>query len=570
MKTETDSSISKFKRFKIRLKKATSNFSITEKIIFFSFLLILIFSVFSSLLKVNATFMVQVPQKGGELKEGLIGTPRFINPVIAISETDRDISSLIYSGILKVNSQGELINDLADSFSVSEDGLTYSVKIRDDAFFHNGTEVTTDDLIFTIQKTQDPAIKSPKRPNFDGVVIEKIDNKNIEFILSEPYSPFAYNLTLGILPKNIWEKISTEEFAFSKYNLEPVGSGPYLVKNIKSDRDGIIKKYELKSFKNHALGEPYIEKIIFNFYKNENDLIQDLNNGEITSAHSISPNKISEINLERKELIKSPFSRIFALYLNQNNNEIFTSQSIRNALNAAAPKTQIKEDILKNYARTIQSPLIRQGELSNEQTASSENPISILEKDGWQKNEDGIFAKDDKLLKFSISTANVLELVEVSELLASKYRELGIDIEVKIFEPNDLTLNVIRPRNFESIFFGQVINRDKDYYAFWHSSQRNDPGLNISGYTNINVDKALENFRSSSDSNTQTEALQIFEKEVINDAPAIFLYSPDFIYIVSDKLNLEKPTSIVTSSDRFNDIEKWYIETDLIWKIFAK
>lgn len=575
MTEDNDSSISKFSLFLNSIKKTYGKFSITEKVIFFVFLLVLVGSTISSLTKVNAKYLVEVPQRGGTIEEGLIGTPRFINPVIAISDTDRDISSLVYSGLLKINSDGEITEDLAESYSISEDGLIYSIKIRDDAFFHDGEAVTIDDLIFTIKQTQDPKIKSPKRPNWDGVIIEKINDKEIEFILSQPYSPFIYNLTLGILPQHIWENISSDEFAFSKYNLEPIGSGPFVVKKVNTNSDGIIEKYKLEAYKNYTLGEPYIQNIDFTFYKNENELRQAIEKGSVTSGHSLSPKIVSEINLKNNVLMTSTFSRTFALYFNKTESDVLKDETIREVLNSFTPKDLVVDQILASYGNTIESPV--PAELSSIESSiskiSAEEARLKLEEAGWEIGEDGIYIKetDDSITRFSfsVSTANVSELVEVTEFLANEYRKIGAEINVKIFEPNDLTLNVIRPRDFESILFGQVVNRDLDLYAFWHSSQRNDPGLNIAGFTNIDADGALEKLRATFDKDEQKEALQIFEKEVINDLPAIFLYSPNFIYIVSDKLNLEVPKNIVTSSDRFADIEKWYMETDLVWEIFA-
>ncbi len=557
-----------------KIKNIIHQFSLTEKIVFGFFFTILLFSTLSSLIKINTTYLVEVPQRGGEIKEGLIGAPRFINPVISISDTDRDLSTLIYSGLLKLNSDGELVNDLAQEFTVSEDGLTYYIKIRDDAFFHDGKPITTDDLIFTIQKTQDPAIKSPKRPNWDGVIIEKINEKEIEFILGETYSPFVHNLTLGVLPKHIWENITTDEFAFSNYNIEPIGSGPYTVEDVSRDKNGVVKKYKLDSYKKYTQGEPFVERIEFSFFKNENELIEALNKNIIDSAHSISPNKISELHKKNKELNVSSFSRIFALYFNQAENDVLKNKTIREALNLATPKDEIIENILSGFGSPIESPL-PQTQILDEVFSKydKEKAVALLEDDGWEKNENGVFSKetDDAILtfEFSISTANVKELVDVTEFIANNYREIGADVTVKVFEPNDLTLNVIRPREFESIFFGQIIKRDNDLYAFWHSSQRNDPGLNIADYTNIEADKALEKIRSSFNTEDVQNNLQIFEKEVINDVPAIFLYSPDFIYISPRNLKLEVPKNIVTSSDRFADVEKWFIETDSVWKIFA-
>jgi peptide/nickel transport system substrate-binding protein len=566
--------MSKFKNFKFKLAKIIKNFSITEKVVFSLLIIVLILSTFSSLIKVNATFLKEIPQRGGVIKEGLIGTPRFINPVIAISETDRDISSLIYSGLLKIDSNGDIVNELAESFNVSEDGLVYSLKIRDDAFFHDGEAVTVDDLIYTIQKTQDPTVKSPKRPNWDGVVIEKINDKEIEFILNQPYAPFIYNLMLGILPEHIWSEIPSEEFAFTNYNVEPIGSGPYLISDVDKDRGGIVQKYVLKSFENYTLEEPFIEKIEFRFYKNEEEIRDALNKDIITSAHSVSPQNINLIDQNNKNISISPFSRSFAIYFNQAESDVLANNTVRAALKLATPRQEVIDNILAGYASPIESPLPIEISKAEKSSQNIDAAIELLINDGWEANEEGILIRetDDSILtlKFDISTANVAELVEVTELITENYKKLGADVNVKIFEPNDLTLNVIRPRDFEAIFFGQVINRDLDFYAFWHSSQRNDPGLNIAGFTNIDADAALDNVRTISDTEERNSALQIFEKEVINDVPAIFLYSPDFIYIVSKDLNLEVPKTIVTSSDRFADIHKWYIETELVWEFFAK
>jgi peptide/nickel transport system substrate-binding protein len=565
---EDKNKISKFRFFKTKIKNTIVNFSLTEKTLFVFFLFVFLGSLLSLTIKVNNNFLVQVPQKGGEIKEGLIGVPRFINPVIAISETDRDLSTLIYSGLIKINSEGEVVHDLADSMIISEDGLTYDIKIKDTAYFHDGKPVTVDDLIFTIEKTQDPAIKSPKRPNWDGIMVEKINDKEISFTLKQAYTPFIYNLTLGILPKHIWNEISSDEFAFSKYNLEPIGSGPFEVDSVRKDSDGIIKKFSLKSFNKYTLGEPYIDRMLFTFYKNEEDLVQAINKNNINSAHSISPLKIDKVANENIITNTSSFSRTFALYLNKSNSEVLSNINVRKVLNLVSPQKEIIDSVLMGYAKPTNSPIPKYDFVApNPDTESAKN---ILEKDGWIKNDKGVYEKSGKTLKFSISTANVDELINVTELLAKKYREFGFEIDVKIFEPNDLTLNVIRPRNFESIFFGQVINKDLDLYGFWHSSQRNDPGLNISGFTNIEADKELEKIRGVLDSEERNRSLQIFEKEVINEIPAIFLYSPDFLYITPSKLRSEIPQSIVTSSDRFTDIEKWYIKTDFVWKVFAK
>ena len=304
----------RYLEFREKLSLLFYNFSLFERLLVIVCAVVLVSASFSALVKLNKQFSVEIPKEGGQMHEGMIGTPRFVNPVLAISDTDRDLSTLIYSGLLRINANGELIPDLAETYSVSEDGLTYYFKLRENAEFHDGTPVTTDDIIYTISKTQDPAIKSPKRPNWDGIQIEKINEREIEFTLSAPYAPFIYNTTLGILPKHKWQDITNEEFAFTSLNTNAIGSGPYKIEHINRDENEIITSYELKGFSKYTIKRPYINKFFINFYKNEDDIVTAFNKRQIYAIHSISPKNIAKLKLKDETVVTLPYSRIFALF----------------------------------------------------------------------------------------------------------------------------------------------------------------------------------------------------------------------------------------------------------------
>lgn len=569
--TDKKSIRSKYKEFTKKLSTTFYEFSLFERILVLFFATALIVASFSIILKINGQFLVEVPRDGGELKEGMIGTPRFVNPVLATSDTDRDLTALIYSGLLRLNANGELVPDLAESYSISEDGLTYYFKIRDDAVFHDGTHVTTEDVIFTILKTQDPAIKSPKRPNWDGVRVEKINEKEIEFTLASAYSPFIYNATLGILPKHKWHGITAEEFPFSSLNTNPIGSGPYELNSIRKDEDEIITTYELKSFSKYTIKRPYITKIFVDFFKTEDELIAAFNKKEVTSLHSISPSNIEKLNLRNEKVISLSYSRIFAIFFNQNKSTLLTDKNLRDVLNTSIDRQAIIDSVLSGYATPLYSPITLFSATTTDQAygvdAAKAKLANIADKyDTDLTDED---SEDKQKIAFTISTSNVPELVAVGQKVVDSFNELGAQVELKVYDTNELTSSVIRPREFEAILFGNVINRDLDYYAFWHSSQRNDPGLNLASYTSIESDFALEEARNSIDRNEKLPLLQKFEKEVINDVPAVFLYSPDFIYITPQIVQAQFPQIIVTPSDRYFEVHNWYIETETVWKIFA-
>ena len=139
-------------------------FSLTEKAIFYFFVTIFLLSSISLLWQVNKSFLVEVPDYGGSFTEGVIGSPRFVNPLLAISDSDRDLSSLIYSGLMKVDIHGTLVPDLAQSYTISDDGLTYTFVLKKQAQFHDGFSLTADDVLFTIEKAKDGSLKSPRPP----------------------------------------------------------------------------------------------------------------------------------------------------------------------------------------------------------------------------------------------------------------------------------------------------------------------------------------------------------------------------------------------------------------------
>jgi peptide/nickel transport system substrate-binding protein len=569
---------SRYKRFVAKLSEIFYEFSLFERVLAFVFAALLAYASFSIVLKLNGHFLVEVPAEGGKMEEGMLGTPRFVNPVLATTDTDRDLTALLYSGLLRLNAAGELVPDLAESYTISDDGLTYYFKLREDAVFHDGTPVTTDDVIFTILKTQDPAIKSPKRPNWDGVRVEKINEHEIEFTLSSPYSPFIYNTTLGILPEHKWNLITAEEFPFSSLNTNPIGSGPYELAGVEKDEDEIITAYDLQGFSKYTIKKPYISKIYIAFYKNEDEMLAAFNKKQITSMHSVTPSNIAGLNLRKENVVTLPYSRIFALFFNQNKSAVLTDKNLRDALDTAIDREEIVDTILSGYATPLYSPLTLFSAATSASTstekaygidAAKEKLVGLEDKYNTSTSTDAE-GNATQRVSFTIATNNVPELVAVGEKIVDTYNAIGINTELKIYDTNDLTANVIRPREYEAILFGNVINRDLDYYAFWHSSQRNDPGLNLASYTSIEGDKALEEARSSIDVEEKLPLLQKFENQVINDIPAVFLYSPDFIYVVPQIVRAQYPQIIVTPADRFAEVYNWYIETDTVWKIFAQ
>ncbi|PIQ68007.1 MAG: hypothetical protein COV91_06370 [Candidatus Taylorbacteria bacterium CG11_big_fil_rev_8_21_14_0_20_46_11] len=561
------------------LERLLKTFSLAERVLFWILVVALTVGAVGLLNNVNKLFLTPVPTNGGTLSEGLVGSPRFFNPLLALSDGDRDMTSLIYSGLLRALPDQGLTPDLAESYTASEDGLSYTFVLREDAEFHDGKPVTANDVVFTILKAQDSALKSSKRANWEGVTVEKIDERTIKLVLRQPYAPFLENATMGILPKHIWESADADGFTFSPFNIEAIGSGPYKISRIKRSSSGIPYAFDLVPFKQYSLGVPYIEHLQIHFYQNEKDLLSAIRKGEVESATSITPKSAQELALEGYRIERTPLPRVFAVFFNQNQAPLLAEKGLRDALTLATDKDVLVQTVLEGYGVPIDGPI--PPPLLSERVANSSSMESrleqagdILDRDKWKMNETTGLRERTKgkvvtPLSFTLTTSDVPELKESAELLANMWKNIGIDVKVQIFESGDLNQNVIRPRKYDALLFGEIIGHDLDLFAFWHSSQRNDPGLNIAMYTNSKVDRLLEDARRTGDENHRVEKYQDAISAIRADTPAIFLYSPEFIYVIPDKINGFKLRHVAIPSERFLGINNWYIETEKIWNFFT-
>lgn len=561
------------------------SFSASGRALFLFFAGMLVISSAALLYLLNAQFLVTVPAHGGSLTEGIIGTPRFINPVLDISDADRDLTQLVYSGLLRAEPNGDYSTDLADSYTISPDGRTYTFLLKKNATFHDGSPVTADDVVFTIAKTQDPELKSPERANWSGVTVEKIDQYTVQFTLKSPYAPFIENLTLGILPKHLWQDITDDEFPFSDLNTSPVGTGPFKVTGASRTSSGIPSSYTLSAFSRYALGRPFLNTMYFQFYQNETELAQALKSGDIEAAAGISPSTLA--SLPQLPEVHSPLNRVFAVFFNQNQSSILRNNDVRQALSDAVDRKDLVKKVLGGFGTPLTGP-IPPSMLPNTPSISSvpQDPTSDLAlaarnellRSGWSVGPDGYLQKttgsgkkaQTTQLAFSLATGNVPELRAAAEYLRQTWEKVGVKVDVQVYSQGDLSQNVIRPRKYDALLFGEVIGRELDLFAFWSSSQRIDPGLNIALYANSTADSILQKLRETSDDTARQQLYVQFNTELQKDNPAVFLYAPDFVYSMPKDIHGLTLGLIETPSDRFLSVSKWHRETDRVWPLFAK
>ncbi len=568
-----------------------------ERYLVMALLIVFVGSLISLPFTVFYHYTKAVPDYGGSFSEGIVGEPHHINPLLSQNnDVDRDLVSLVYSGLMKYNEGGKLVPDLAKSYEISSDGLNYTLYLKEDAKWQDGTPVTSDDVVFTIQTAQNPDYGSLQRINWQGVDAEAVDKHTVILKLKNKYAQFLNNLTLNIIPQHIWQNIKPVDFALSGFNLKPIGSGPYKFTKLKKDDAGRIISYGLDYNNNFYDGRPYIDHIELKLYSSEDQMINEYNKNSVESMAFVSANNLKKVKFKKRlniEELKLP--RYFGVFFNQNQANILTDKNVRLALSYATDKKDLINKILDGKGLETNSPMV--GEvlgLTGDVKTYDYNPDQakkLLADAGWGiPDNKGILSKTTKVptssrildgkaigtkskksksttdkLTIRLTTSTWPELTSVANLLKDQWAKIGVDLAVEVLPTQGLQ-QVIKERSYQMLLFGEILNIDPDPFSLWHSSQKRDPGLNLALYDNKSADGLLEKARQTLNPIERMRQYQDFQNIVIGDAPAIFLYNPLYIYAQTNSIKGFNRKIISMPSDRFSNIENWYINTKRSWR----
>lgn len=617
----------------------------------------------ATVLYLNST--KEAPAYRGSYIEGVVGQPRFINPVYGeTNDIDRALIDLIYSGLMAYDKEGNITEDLVQNYQVSEDGKTYTFNLKPSIEWQDGTPLTADDVVFTIKTIQNSAYKSPLRANWLDVQVEKFSDSSFAFHLNSPYNSFLENCTVKIIPQHIWKNVLAENFALSSYNLQPVGSGLYAMSGISQTNSGFIKNISLKSNTKYYGKVPFISSVSFSFFENKEDLIKAANQKAI-DGFSMSALDGSEPPAASKKFNVYSFAmpRYFAVFFNMQKSRILADSNIAKALSYSVDKQALAEAVktLENEKISVVDSPILPGYFgfNSPETAyglDAETAGKLLDKSGYTMQENGqrakpnnkkpsfqfksylkigssgnevielqgclakldesfkellenetngkfgqgtdkavtefqkkylpdstptgeagpstrkklnelCFAEQGGLLPLSINlvTINQSQLVKTANLLKDYWQKIGATVNLKIVEFSELK-EIIKGRDYDALLYGQALGSSPDLYPFWHSTQINDPGLNLSAYQNKNADKLLKEARETQDLLEKKQKYEELQEVILKDAPALFLYNPEYLYWASDKVKGIDTTKIVDPAKRFSNIENWYINTRRVWK----
>lgn len=561
-----------------------------------------------SLLFVGGRFVARnletVPVTGGTYTEGAVGLPKYINPLYSsVNDVDADLVQLVYSSLFKRDDKGQLVADLVKSYESSPDGKSYVLKLRDNVVWHNGDKFKIDDVIFTFNAIKDPLYKSPLRQSFSGVSLEKIDDTTIRFSLSQPYAGFLDLLTFGILPQALWYQIPPNSAGLAELNIKPIGTGPYMFKSLVKDRNGNLISYHLEMNQEYYGNKPHIQDWQFKFYPSFEELVAKLSDGTVDGASYLPNSLYSEVSGKtflRYNQIGLP--QAMAIFFNLKANPALTDQKIRQALAYAINKQELIDKSLFGNARMIDGPIPSDSFAYNrdqkkyqlDQAAAAKlvteagykivaigkNEIAQAEKDKSSADkkikesaetilamgEGSWLSKDGGYLVVKLTSVDTGDNATILDAVKNYWQAIGVKTIVELVAPSQIQFDILRNRNFEALFYGEMLGADPDIYPFWHSSQTVSQGLNLSGYSNKEVDRLLEEARVATNQSQRSELYKKAQAILAEEEPAIFLYSPVYNYIQKKTVKNMNVATIIVPSDRLANVNEWYIKTSKRFK----
>ncbi len=492
---------------------------------------------------------IAVALPGGTYSEAAVGTVQTLNPVLPESTAAGDINRLLYSGLTRYNSRRTLVPDLAEKWEVSSDGRAYTFHLRHGVKWHDGVPFTSADVAFTLAAIQNPDSRSPLASSWEGVKVDAKDDYTVTFTLPQALNSFMDSTTVGIVPRHLLESVEPSLLREASFNQNPVGTGPFKIKTFAPS----AKVIELSANPGYYFGKPKLDEYDFKFYATPAETVRAYAQRQVTSPGRIYPDTAAEAGLQ-SGLVEHDFTLpdVQTLFF-ANTDPTLADKNLRLILSRALDRGKILKAATGGQGVVVSQPLLpgALGYTDKYKPAPLDATAARRELDaaGYPKGK----------LKFSLVTLDNPELGRAAAEIKRQYAALGIEVQVAAVSRDQLEQTYMRPRNFQILLYGMNLGSDPDVYPFWHSSQAKDPGVNLSGYSSADADRALEAGRIKSDPQVRSGKYDAFLKAWDADAPAAVLYESGYIYGTSGTVAGIQARRLVVPADRFYDVQRWTV-----------
>lgn len=514
------------------------------------------------------------PVPGGTFNEGILGTFTNANPIYATGPVDSAVSELLFAGLLKYDSNNVLVSDLAEKWSVDEKETTYTVILKQGLAWQDGTPLNAADVVFTYDVIKNPDAKSPLLSSWQGIGVRAIDDRTVVFTLPNALSSFPHSLTNGIIPQHLLNDIPAAQMRAITFNTgSPIGAGPFKWSAIEVTEESGVRtgKIALTPNERYHAGPPALQRYVIHYFSDEQRLLESFEKYELTAVSGVEalPDTFSS-DPSIKQFSIPLTAQVMVFF--KNSQEVLSDVKVRQALvqsvnqndllaNLGFPVIASRQPFLPSHPGY--NPTITQLPFDQKRAET------LLTEAGWVPGEDGVRVKNGKQLTFGLYSQSTSEYAYVTQKLQSDWAKVGVKVEVLLQPDSDLQ-STVTYHNYDALLYGISLGPDPDAYAYWGSAQADQRAanrVNFSEYKSANADKGLEGGRTRSDPQLRALKYQPFLEAWRNDAPALALYQPRYVYVTRNTVFGFEPSVINTSADRYSNVDKWMIRQDKTRKL---
>lgn len=510
---------------------------------------------------------------GGTYAEASLGPIDTLNPLYASSSAEIAASRLLFSSLYSYDTTGHLHSDLAEETQIDPSGMIYTVKLRQNAQWHDGMRLTAKDVAFTVNLIKNPEARSSLRINWQDVTVKALDDVTVQFQLPAVYASFPHALTFAVLPEHILKQVAAGAVRENTFSRSPIGSGPFSFRLLQSvDAAKGRKVAHMVAFEKYYKGAPRLNRFEVRAYGDQDEIVKALRAGEVSAATDVVGVGATQIDTYNYTIVTRPVnSGVYALL--NNNSPTLKDRVLRQALQLATDTKAIRNNLEGNVP-ALDLPFIG-GQLTGEDiphvsAVDMTKANALLDQSGW-KLEGDVRKKDNVVLSLTIATTKNSQYEKALETLAGQWRKLGIVINTNVVDAADPSINFVQDtlqgRNYDVLLYELFIGADPDVYAYWHSSQIGASGYNFSNYVNKTADAALTSARSRLEPELRNAKYKAFARQWLEDVPAIGLYQPVTEYILNKHVQAFHPEAVLVSGqDRYANILYWSVGQESVYK----
>lgn len=523
-------------------------------------LLILVLTAYTT---VNTTTIL-IPDYGGTYIEGVAGTPRYVNPLLSTyNDVDRDLVALVFNGLTVADEHGQILPDLADTWQISKDNLSYTFRLRRDVRWHDGAPFTADDVVFTIGVLKSRDFQGPPGLGelWRTVEVRQLDRYAVQLTLGEPFAPFLSHTTVGLLPAHLLKDVPAGQLLDHGFNMQPTGTGRFKVREVTSQHALLVANDDYYG------GRPYLAEVEFIFYPDHPTVLAAYRRGEIHGMGGVPTEYTDEVLAEENlRLYSAPLSGYGVVFLNLEQ-PVFQERAVRRALLWATDRQAIIDQAMAGQATVANGPVVPfSWAYETNAPAYSYDPArarALLQEAGWTDDDgDGVREKGDFRLEFALLTNDDATRVSIIKELARQWAQVGVRAIPEAAAVAGVVRDFLAPRDYDAVFYEwQRLPSDPDPYPQWHSTQNLGMGQNFTGYNNEQADLILEEARRTTDAGHRGSLYRDLQLIIAEDVPALPLYHPVYTYAVDRQIHDVLLGPMQDGPDRFRTIIQWHMVT---------